>query len=103
MCLVGSPVLLHEQQRAYLHQLVQSRLCAEDGTLADLYSTLHYFCLALQLDCLHAQAERMSVSICGTYIKVDEYVAGQHMKVAYWRASGNSQSLSAFLLTDAKG
>lgn len=39
----------------YLHQLVQSRLCSEDGSLHDLFVTLHHFCLSLQLDCLHAE------------------------------------------------
>lgn len=51
----GSPVLLHDFQMYYLHQLVQSRLYAEESPLVDCYQCLHTFCLSLQLDCLHTQ------------------------------------------------
>ncbi len=51
----GSPVLVHEFQKVYLHQLIQSRLCADSAPLLDAYQCLHSFCLSLQLDCLHSQ------------------------------------------------
>lgn len=53
--IVGCPKLIHSHHKHFLHQLTQSRLCSDDSSLGDLSSSLHYFCLALQLDCLHAQ------------------------------------------------
>ena len=51
----GSPILVHDLQMFYLHQLVQSRLYVEENPLVDCYQCLHTFCLALQLDCLNTQ------------------------------------------------
>jgi hypothetical protein len=60
--LTDRPVLLHEHQKLYLHQLVQSRLYSEDTPLRDCYQCLHGFCLSLQLDCLHSQvSSRLTV------------------------------------------
>lgn len=50
-----------------------------------------------------SQAQQLSSEVCGGYVKVDEYVPGQHMRVAYWRPMGATQFLSAFLLNQAKG
>lgn len=49
------------------------------------------------------QAQQLSSEVCGGYVKVDEYIPGQHMRVAYWRPMGATQFLSAFLLNQAKG
>lgn len=49
------------------------------------------------------QAQQLSSEVCGGYVKVDEYVPGQHMRVAYWRPMGATQFLSAFLLNQARG
>ena len=55
------PVLIHELQKVYLHQLVQSRLFTEEAPLTDCYQCLHSFCLALQLDCLYSQVAMSSL------------------------------------------
>ena len=50
-----------------------------------------------------SQAQELGSEVCGGYVKVDEYVPGQYMRVAYWRPMGATQFLSAFLLNQAKG
>jgi hypothetical protein len=90
--LPGSPVLITYQQHFYLHQLIQSRLCSEDGSLSDMFNVLHYFCLSLQLDCLQVQIERLNVAVCGIYMKVEEYIPGDHVRLAYWCSSTFPQS-----------
>uniref|UniRef100_A0A1X7SZN9 Mediator of RNA polymerase II transcription subunit 14 n=2 Tax=Amphimedon queenslandica TaxID=400682 RepID=A0A1X7SZN9_AMPQE len=92
--LSGSPVLVTEQQRLYLLQLVQSRLCSVDGNLNDMFNTLHHFCLSLQLDCLHAEVERLSVAVCGVYMKVEDYVPGHLIRLVYWRHTGPAYLLN---------
>lgn len=99
--LPDKPVLLHEHQKLYLHQLVQSRLYSEDSPLKDCYECLHSFCLALQLDCLHSQANQLSTDVYGGYMKVEEYVHAQRLKIVYWRP-GSSQFMSAFLLDQSR-
>lgn len=99
--LVDRAVLLHEHQKLYLHQLVQSRLYSDDTPLRDCYQCLHHFCLSLQLDCLHSQACQLSSEVYGGYIKVEEYCHAHHLKIVYWRP-GSSQFMSAFLLDQAR-
>ena len=95
------PLLLHDHQKLYLHKLVQSRLYAEENALPDCYDCLHSFCLALQLDCLHAQASQLSSEVYGGYVKVEEYTHAHHLKVGYWRP-GTTQFMSAFLLEQSR-
>ena len=99
--IAGTPVLLHQHQKLYLHQLIQSRLYTEDQPLKDCYQCLHAFCLALQLDCLHSQAVQLSNDVYGGYIKVEEYSHAHHLKVIYWRP-GSSHFMSAYLLDQAR-
>ena len=28
------------------------------------------------------------MAVCGIYMKVEEYVLGQHVRLAYWRSTG---------------
>lgn len=99
--LPDKPVLLHEHQKLYLHQLIQSRLYSEENPLKDCYECLHSFCLSLQLDCLHSQANQLSSNVYGTYMKVEEYAHAHHLKIVYWRP-GSSQFMSAFLLDQSR-
>lgn len=99
--LPDKPVLLHDHQKLFLHQLVQSRLYSEEQPLKDCYECLHSFCLALQLDCLHSQANQLSTDVYGGYMKVEEYVYPHHLKIVYWRP-GTSQFMSAFLLDQSR-
>ncbi|XP_064393727.1 mediator of RNA polymerase II transcription subunit 14-like isoform X2 [Halichondria panicea] len=101
--LPGSPVLVHEFQKVYLHQLIQSRLCADSAPLLDAYQCLHSFCLSLQLDCLHSQANRLGSDLFGGHVKVEEYRHGDHLKLVYWRPSSSGQLLSTILLNSARG
>ena len=94
-------VLLHEHQRLFLHQVLQSRLYSEDTPLQDCYKALHSFCLALQLDCLNSQAQQLCSDVYGGYMKVEEYLPGHHLKIVYWRP-GTSQFMSAFLLDQSR-
>lgn len=89
-------VLLHEHQRLYLHQVLQSRLYVEPSPLLDCCRALHSFCLSLQLDCLNSQAHQLCSDVYSGYLKVDEYLPGHHLKIVYWRP-GSSQFMSAFL------
>ena len=99
--LPDKPVLLHQQQKLFMHQLVQSRLYAEDQPLLDCYRNLHSFSLSLQLDYLNSQAVQLCVDVCGDYVKVEEYSPGHHLKVMYWR-QGSTQYMSSFLLDQCK-
>ncbi|CAB1329045.1 unnamed protein product, partial [Coregonus sp. 'balchen'] len=47
--------LVHSMQVNFIHELVQSRLFADEKPLQDMYSCLHSFCLSLQLEVLHSQ------------------------------------------------
>ncbi len=96
------PLLLHDHQKLFLHQVVQSRLYSEETPLTDCYECLHSFCLALQLDCLHGQANQLSNEVYGGYVKVEEYTHAHHLKIVYWRP-GISQFMSAFLMEQARG
>ena len=94
-------VLLHEHQRLFLHQVIQSRLYSEDTPLEECHRALHSFCLSLQLDCLNSQAQQLCSDVYGGYMKVDEYLPGHHLKIVYWRP-GSSQFMSAFLLDQSR-
>ncbi|XP_019863678.1 PREDICTED: mediator of RNA polymerase II transcription subunit 14-like isoform X2 [Amphimedon queenslandica] len=59
-----------------------------------MFNTLHHFCLSLQLDCLHAEVERLSVAVCGVYMKVEDYVPGHLIRLVYWRHTGPAYLLN---------
>ena len=99
--LPDKPVLLHEQQHLFMHQLLQSRLYAEENPMQDCYRILHSFCLYLQLDCLNSQAQHLCMEVYGGYMKVEDYLPGHHLRIVYWRP-GTSQFMSAFLLDPSR-
>merc|ERR1719450_1982404 len=57
----------------------------EEDPLIDLYNTLHYFCLSLQLEVLHTQSKRLIGMRWGDYVKIDEYMPGQKLIISYCR------------------
>ncbi|XP_023219267.1 mediator of RNA polymerase II transcription subunit 14-like [Centruroides sculpturatus] len=77
--------LVHSLQVHYIHQLIQSRLIDNPKPLHDLYSCLHSFCLSLQLEVLHSQVLRLKKERLEDFIRVEEYMAGSHLVVSYWR------------------
>lgn len=77
--------LVHSLQVHYIHQLIQSRLIDNPKPLHDLYNCLHSFCLSLQLEVLHSQVLRLSKERLEDFIRVEEYMAGNHLVVSYWR------------------
>ncbi|XP_022785059.1 mediator of RNA polymerase II transcription subunit 14-like isoform X3 [Stylophora pistillata] len=77
--------LVHALQTQYIHQLVQSRLFAEENPLVDLYKCLHSFCLSLQLQVLHFQAKQLMAERWGDNIRIEEYAIGKTLVVSYWR------------------
>lgn len=77
--------LVHPLQINYIHELVQSRLFANDRPLDDLFNLLHSFCLSLQLEVLFAQADRFLKIRWGKFISILEYVPGKKLTVSYWK------------------
>ena len=49
------------------------------------------------------QALRLCTEVYGGYAKVEDYVPGQYMKLAYWWPVGSTQLLPAFLLSQNIG
>eukprot|EP00058_Branchiostoma_floridae_P007849 XP_002593337.1 hypothetical protein BRAFLDRAFT_277116 [Branchiostoma floridae] len=78
--------LVHSLQVNYIHQLIQSRLFADDRPLYDLYDCLHSFCQSLQLEVLHSQTQRLIHERWSDHIRLEEYTIGQSLTVSYWRA-----------------
>ena len=79
--------LIHPTQVNYIHQLVQSRLFANEQPLKDLFDLLHTFCLSLQLEVLHAQASRLARLRWGKFIHIEEYKPGQKLSISYWKVN----------------
>ncbi|XP_078381041.1 mediator of RNA polymerase II transcription subunit 14-like isoform X2 [Oculina patagonica] len=77
--------LVHALQVQYIHQLVQSRLFAEENPLVDLYKCLHSFCLSLQLQVLHFQAKQLITERWGDNVRIEEYGVGKKLVISYWR------------------
>ncbi|XP_055463917.1 mediator of RNA polymerase II transcription subunit 14-like [Psammomys obesus] len=69
--------LVHSMQVDFIHQLVQSRLFADEKPLQDMYNCLHYFCLSLQLEVLHSQTLMLIRERWGDLVQVERYHAGK--------------------------
>ncbi|KAJ7377755.1 Mediator of RNA polymerase II transcription subunit 14 [Desmophyllum pertusum] len=83
--------LVHALQAQYIHQLVQSRLFAEENPLVDLYKCLHSFCLSLQLQVLHFQAKQLITERWGDNVRIEEYAVGKRLVISYWRTRSTVQ------------
>jgi len=97
--------LVHGMQIHYIHQIVQSRLLVEDEPLCDLYKTLHYFCISLQLEVLFTQTKRLIGERWGDFVKIEDYSPGTKLKLSYCRSPSltNNQTqkttFPSFLIT----
>ncbi|KAM3934331.1 mediator of RNA polymerase II transcription subunit 14 isoform 2-T2 [Leptodactylus fuscus] len=76
--------LVHSMQINFIHQLVQSRLFADEKPLQDMYTCLHSFCLSLQLEVLHSQAQMLIRERWGDLVQIERYIAGKCLILAVW-------------------
>ncbi|KAJ1119040.1 hypothetical protein NDU88_007226 [Pleurodeles waltl] len=76
--------LVHSMQISFIHQLVQSRLFADEKPLQDMYNCLHSFCLSLQLEVLHSQTLMLIRERWGDLVQVDRYHAGKCLSLCVW-------------------
>ncbi|XP_056414911.1 mediator of RNA polymerase II transcription subunit 14 isoform X3 [Hyla sarda] len=76
--------LVHSMQINFIHQLVQSRLFADEKPLQDMYTCLHSFCLSLQLEVLHSQAQMLIRERWGDLVQIERYLAGKCLILAVW-------------------
>ncbi|KAI0224050.1 Mediator of RNA polymerase II transcription subunit 14 [Lamellibrachia satsuma] len=77
--------LVHSLQVNYLHRLIQMRIMDSKKPLHDLYNCLHSFCQSLQLEVLHSQTQQLMRQRLGDHIHIEEYKAGEHLVISYWR------------------
>nr|XP_012805899.2 mediator of RNA polymerase II transcription subunit 14 [Jaculus jaculus] len=76
--------LVHSIQINFIHQLVQSRLFADEKPLQDMYNCLHSFCLSLQLEVLHSQTLMLIRERWGDLVQVERYHAGKCLSLSVW-------------------
>ncbi|XP_030641940.1 mediator of RNA polymerase II transcription subunit 14 [Chanos chanos] len=76
--------LVHSLQVNYIHELVQSRLFADDKPLQDMYNCLHSFCLSLQLEVLHSQTLMLIRERWGDLVQVERYAPARCLTLAVW-------------------
>uniref|UniRef100_A0A8C5NXY2 Mediator of RNA polymerase II transcription subunit 14 n=1 Tax=Jaculus jaculus TaxID=51337 RepID=A0A8C5NXY2_JACJA len=76
--------LVHSMQINFIHQLVQSRLFADEKPLRDMYHCLHSFCLALQLEVIHSQTLSLIRERWGDLVQVERYHAGKCLTLSMW-------------------
>ncbi|XP_072542287.1 mediator of RNA polymerase II transcription subunit 14 isoform X2 [Salminus brasiliensis] len=76
--------LVHSMQVNYIHELVQSRLFADEKPLQDMYNCLHSFCLSLQLEVLHSQTLMLVRERWGDLVQVERYLPAKCLTLAVW-------------------
>ncbi|XP_031442730.1 mediator of RNA polymerase II transcription subunit 14 isoform X1 [Clupea harengus] len=76
--------LVHSLQVNYIHELVQSRLFADDKPLQDMYNCLHSFCLSLQLEVLHSQTLMLVRERWGDLVQVERYLPAKYLILSVW-------------------
>ncbi|XP_048396504.1 mediator of RNA polymerase II transcription subunit 14 [Stegostoma tigrinum] len=76
--------LVHSMQINFIHRLVQSRLFADVKPLQDMYNCLHSFCLSLQLEVLHSQAQMLIRERWGDLVQVERYQPGKCLTLVVW-------------------
>ena len=91
--------LVHPLQINYLHELVQSRLFANEKPLSDMFKLLHYFSLSLQLEVLYAQANRLIHIRWGKFIHIEEYMPSFKLVVSYWRMNASKMQQTPCYVT----
>ncbi|KAJ8407315.1 hypothetical protein AAFF_G00278890 [Aldrovandia affinis] len=76
--------LVHSMQVNFIHELVQSRLFADEKPLQDMYTCLHSFCLSLQLEVLHSQTLMLVRERWGDLVQVERYVPAKCLTLTVW-------------------
>nr|XP_023691886.1 mediator of RNA polymerase II transcription subunit 14-like [Paramormyrops kingsleyae] len=76
--------LVHSMQVHFIHELVQSRLFADEKPLQDMFNCLHSFCLALQLEVLHSQTLTLVRERWGDLVQVERYLPARCLTLAVW-------------------
>uniref|UniRef100_A0A3P9ANX1 Mediator of RNA polymerase II transcription subunit 14 n=1 Tax=Esox lucius TaxID=8010 RepID=A0A3P9ANX1_ESOLU len=76
--------LVHSMQVNFIHELVQSRLFADEKPLQDMYSCLHSFCLSLQLEVLHSQTLMLVRERWGDLVQVERYMPAKCLTLGVW-------------------
>ncbi|XP_067111223.1 mediator of RNA polymerase II transcription subunit 14 isoform X2 [Osmerus mordax] len=76
--------LVHSMQVNFIHELVQSRLFADEKPLQDMYNCLHSFCLSLQLEVLHSQTLLLIRERWGDLVQVERYMPAKSLTLAVW-------------------
>ncbi|KAM6986472.1 mediator of RNA polymerase II transcription subunit 14 isoform 2-T2 [Aplochiton taeniatus] len=76
--------LVHSMQVNFIHELVQSRLFADEKPLQDMYNCLHSFCLSLQLEVLHSQTLMLYRERWGDLVQVERYMPAKCLTLAVW-------------------
>ncbi|XP_061081608.1 mediator of RNA polymerase II transcription subunit 14 isoform X1 [Conger conger] len=76
--------LVHSMQVNFIHELVQSRLLADDKPLQDMYNCLHSFCLSLQLEVLHSQTLTLVRERWGDLVQVERYLPAKCLTLTVW-------------------
>ncbi|MFT7799734.1 mediator of RNA polymerase II transcription subunit 14-like [Arapaima gigas] len=76
--------LVHSLQVNFIHELVQSRLFADEKPLQDMYCCLHSFCLSLQLEVLHSQVVMLIRERWGDLVQVERYIPAKCLTLSVW-------------------
>ncbi|KAH0624777.1 hypothetical protein JD844_032568 [Phrynosoma platyrhinos] len=79
--------LVHSMQINFIHQLVQSRLFADEKPLQDMYNCLHpldSFCLSLQLEVLRSQTLMLIRERWGDLVQEERYQPGKCLSLSVW-------------------
>ncbi|XP_041115002.1 mediator of RNA polymerase II transcription subunit 14-like isoform X1 [Polyodon spathula] len=76
--------LVHSMQINFIHELVQSRLFADEKPLQDMYNCLHSFCLSLQLEVLHSQTQMLIRERWGDLVQVERYLPAKCLTLSVW-------------------
>ncbi|XP_036401903.1 mediator of RNA polymerase II transcription subunit 14-like [Megalops cyprinoides] len=76
--------LVHSMQVNFIHELVQSRLFADEKPLQDMYNCLHSFCLSLQLEVLHSQTLMLIRERWGDLVQVERYIPAKCLTLSVW-------------------
>ncbi|KAG9348969.1 hypothetical protein JZ751_029286 [Albula glossodonta] len=76
--------LVHSMQVNFIHELVQSRLFADEKPLQDMYNCLHSFCLSLQLEVLHSQTLMLIRERWGDLVQVERYLPAKCLTLTVW-------------------
>ncbi|XP_039601038.1 mediator of RNA polymerase II transcription subunit 14 isoform X1 [Polypterus senegalus] len=76
--------LVHSLQVNFIHELVQSRLFADEKPLQDMYNCLHSFCMSLQLEVLHSQTQMLIRERWGDLVQVERYIPGKCLTLSVW-------------------